>query len=119
MAVSLKVRGIGASRHKSEEFAFTTFYMPDLDQGGLVVYACIKCELHLVENLKANMLIGNNIFCTDGFTINLASASAYILSYGLTIIVNAKNNSQFLKCNIFANATTFIPLKSKALVDFR
>ena len=119
MPVPLKVRGIGASRHESNEFALTALYIPGLDREGSEVYACIKCELHLVEGLKANMLIGNNILCTEGFTINLASASAHILSCGVTIVINARNHSQFLRRNVLADATTFIPPKSEAFINFQ
>ena len=80
MPVPLKVRGIGASRHESGKFALTALYMPGLDREGSEVYACVQCKLHLVNSLKANMLIGNNVLCTGGFTINLANASTHILS---------------------------------------
>lgn len=119
MPVPLKVRGIGASRHESKEFALTTLYIPGLDREGSEVYTCIKCELHLVEGLKANMLIGNDILCTEGFTINLASISAHISSCGVTIVINARNHLQFLRRNVLANATTFILPKSEALINFQ
>lgn len=64
------------------------------------------------------MFIGNNVFYIEDFTINLASASAYILSCEVTIVISAKSHSQFLKRNILANATTFLPPKSEALVGF-
>lgn len=57
MLVPLKVRGIDESRHKSEEFALIALYILGLDQKNSEVYAYIKCELYLVEGLKANMLI--------------------------------------------------------------
>ena len=119
MPVPLKVRGIGASRHKSREFALTALYMSGLDKEGSGVYACVQCELYLVDGLKANMLIGNNVFCTEGFTINLANASAHIISCGVTIVISARNHLQFLRRNVLANTTTFIPPKSEALVDVR
>ena len=118
----LKVRGIGASRHESdesEEFVLTALYILGLDQRGMEVYACVKCKLHLVEGLKANMLIGNNVFYTEVFTINLASASAHILSCGVSIVISARSHSQFLKRNVLANVTIFVPPKSEALVNFR
>ena len=117
MPVSLKVKGIGAFRHESGEFALTTLYMPDLDREGSEVYPCVHCELHLVDGLNANMLIGNDVFCTEGFTIHLANASVHILSYGVTIVISARNHSQFLKRNVLANTTTFIPPRSKAFVN--
>ena len=119
MPVPLKVRGISVSRHKSGEFAFTALYIPSLNREGSEVYACVLCELHLVDGLKANMLIGNDVLCIKGFTINLASASAHILSCGVTIVINTRNHSQFLKRNVLANTTLFIPPKSEALVNIR
>lgn len=41
MLVPLKVRGIGASRHKLEVFAPTAFYVPGFDWGGSKIYAYI------------------------------------------------------------------------------
>lgn len=117
--VPLKVGSIGASRHKSNKFAFTALYIPGLDREGSEVYTCIKCKLHLVEGLKANMLIGNNILCTESLTINLASAFAYILSFEVTIVINARNYLQFLRRNVLADVIRFIPLKSKALINFQ
>ena len=119
LPVPLKVRSISVSRHKSEKFAITALYILSLDQGDSKIYACIKCKLYLAERLKANIFIRNNVLCTEGFIINLASAFAHILNCEITIGINARNHSQFLKRNILANATTFIPLKSKAFVNFR
>lgn len=118
MPMPLKVKGISASRHKSEKFAFTAFYMPSLDRKGSEVYACINYKLYLVGGLKANMLIENNVFCTKDFVINFANASANILSFGVTIIINARNYLQFLRRKVLANSITFIPSKSKVFVNF-
>lgn len=87
--MSLKVKGIDVSRLKSKEFVLTAFYILGLNRKGSEVYACIKCKLHLVEDFKANMLIGNNILYIEGFTINLASVSAHILRCGVIIVINA------------------------------
>lgn len=118
MPILLKVKGIGASRHKLEEFVLTTLYISGLDQRNTDVYACVKCKLHLIEGLKANMLIRKNFFYIEGFIINLASTSANILSYGMTIVVSARNHSQFLKRNVLANTTTFVSAKFEALISF-
>lgn len=64
------------------------------------------------------MFIRNDIFYTKGFTINLASAFIYILSCGVTIVINARNHLQFLRHNILANLTTFILFKFEIFVIF-
>lgn len=118
MSVPLKVKDISISKYKFYEFTFTTFYISSLDQESLEVYVYIKCKLHLVESLKVNILIENNIFYTENFTINLVSISTNILSYEVTIIIDTESHLQFLRHNSPANAIIFILLKSKAFVNF-
>lgn len=64
MSMLLKVRGIGTSRDKLKEFAFIAFYILGLDQESLKIYAYINYKLQLVESLKINMLVRNNILYT-------------------------------------------------------
>lgn len=78
MPIPLKVRDIGTFKHKSEEFALTTLYISGFNYDEIKVYICIKYKLHLIKSLKANMLISNNIFDTESFSINLLNASTYI-----------------------------------------
>ena len=119
MPVPLKVRGIGASKHESRDFALTTIYIPGIDEKGREVYASISCELHLVDGLKANMLVGNDVLCTEGFAINLSTSSALIHSCGVKIDINARQHSKFLRRRALASAPTIVPPQSEALVAFQ
>ncbi len=119
MPVSLKVRGIGASKHESGQFALTTLYIPSTDEKGREVYASITCELHLVDGLKANMLVGNDVLCTEGFAGNLYNSSALIHSCGVRININARQHSQFLRHRALASASTIIPPHSEVLIVFQ
>lgn len=118
MLVPLKVKDIGASKYKSRELALTIIYILNLNQEGLEVYICIKCKLYLVKGLKANMLISNNVFYTEGFFINLTNTSADILSCGVDIVISTRYYFKFLKYKVLANTVIFIPPKLKALVFF-
>lgn len=97
----------------------TILYIVGFSCDGTEVYMCIKYKLHLIEGLKANILIGNNIFYIDGFLINFVSTFIYIQSCGVDIIINIKHHTQYLKRKILANVTTFILPKSKVLVFFK
>lgn len=116
--MSLKVRGIVTSKYKLNEFVFATLYILSLNQRGLEVYVCIKYALHLIEGLKANVLIGNNVFYTKSFTINLTNTSANILKDQISIDITTKTHSQFLRYNILTNTTIFVLPKSKILILF-
>lgn len=118
MPVLLKVKGISTSQHKSGEFALAAIYISSFDQICSEIYTYIKCKLHLVKGLKANMLIGNNVFSTKDFLINLTDAFAHIQSCGVDIIINDRHRSEFLKQKMLVHATIFIFPKSEALIFF-
>lgn len=53
MPVLLKVRGIGTSKYESGDFAWMTIYIPGIDEKDCEVYTSNRCELYLVDGLKA------------------------------------------------------------------
>lgn len=119
MPVPLKVRGIGVSKHESRDFAFTTIYIPSIDKKSHKVYVSISCKLHLVDRLKANMLVSNNVLCIEGFAINLSTSSALIHSCDVKIDINARHHSEFLRQRTLASTPTIVPSQSEALVAFQ
>lgn len=119
MPVSLKIKSISASKHESEDFAPTMVYVSDIDGKSREVYASSTCELHLVNGLKTNMRVENNVFCTEGFAVNLFSSSTPIHSYGVRIDINTRQQSEFLRYKALASASTIIPPRSEALVNFQ
>lgn len=90
MSTLLKVRGIGASKYKSAEFAALSLSFPGKDDAGQLVYAALKCKIHLVVGLQANLLISNNILSPEGVVIDIGGRSALIGSCGVTVTINAK-----------------------------
>lgn len=95
-----------------------TLYISGFSLGTLRIYAYIKCKLHLVNNLKANILIDNNILCIKSFLINFFNNFTYIQNYNVNIVISAKYYSKFLNYKFLVNAAIFILLQSKASVLF-
>ncbi len=90
MSTLLKVRGIGASKHESLEFTALSLYFPNKTDVGDLVYIALQCEIHLVEGLRANLLIDNDIMSPKAMVINLGSKTALIDTCRVTIDVNAR-----------------------------
>ena len=90
MSTSLKIRGIGASKHESSEFATLSLYFPGKNGVGDLVYAALQCEIHLVEGLRANLLIGNNIMSPEAMAIDLGKKTALTDACGVTINMKMK-----------------------------
>lgn len=116
MSTSLKIKGIGASKYKSAEFTTLYLYFSDRNNAGELVYTSLKCKVHLVEGLQANLLISNNILSPEHIVIDIGKESAFIGSCEVTIKVNAKQQEQFLTKKLFSSQESVIPPSSKALV---
>lgn len=96
MSIPLKVREIGASKHKSRKFAALLLYFLGKNNVGQLVYTPLTCKIYLVKDLKANLLIGNNIIFPEGFVIDIRGKNALIKSCGVTITIDTRQKEQFL-----------------------
>ena len=117
MSTSLKVRGIGASKHKSGEFAAFSLYFPGKNNIGQLVYASLTCEIHLVEDLRANLLIGNDIMSPEGFIINVKGKKALIDSCEVTIPIDVRQHGQFLAKKLLTNQEIVVSPNSKVMIS--
>ena len=76
MATPMEVRRIGSVAHNANQFVLMDIYLQGTD--GRV--ALIQREVHLVDELKANILIGINILAPEGVSIDLSKQEAIITS---------------------------------------
>ncbi len=116
MSTPLKVRGIGASKYESGEFAALSLYFPEKNNAGQQVYASLTCEIHLVEGLRANILIGNDIMSPESFVIDVKKKSVLIGSCGVTVPIDARQRGQFLTRRLLSSHETVVPPRSEAMI---
>ena len=90
MSTPLKIRGIGASKHEFTQFTKLSLFFPREKDKGQKVYSSFKCELHLVEGFRANMLIGNDILAPENFVLNIGLGHVVVGSCGVKITINAR-----------------------------
>jgi hypothetical protein len=60
MASPLKISGIVGNQHTSSKYVIATLWIPGKDKDG-PIEAIITCELHIVDNLDAKILIRTDI----------------------------------------------------------
>ena len=82
IASSLQVRGVDASKHVTSEYVTIPIHIPDVDKAGDTVLACIRRGFYLVEDLRTNVLTGNNIISPQAIAINITERSVFISSCG-------------------------------------
>ena len=61
LASPVPVRGVGGKIVKANEYVVTQLYIDGITTDGKPATACVTAEIHLVDDLKANMLIGVNV----------------------------------------------------------
>ena len=116
MSSPLKVRGVGSSQHETSEYVITPCYFPGIDEQGNDVLACIRREIHIVDGLRAKMLIGNDFIGPEGITIDVAKEKAYIDSCKTSITITARQRGQFIRRKVHALSATKIPPHSEGIV---
>lgn len=96
-----------------------TIYISDIDKKVCEVYASISYKLHLIDRLKANILISNNVLYTKSFAINFFTSSIFLYSWGLKIDINTRQYSKIMRWKTLANSSTIVPPQSVALIAFQ
>ena len=118
MATLLKVRGIRFSKHELDEFVSMSLYFLGIDSTNCPAYAHIHRKLHIVEELKANLLVGNDILAIKRVIIDLGNKSAMISSCQVTISISARPRDHLVRRKVLVDRSLTIPPESEALVQF-
>lgn len=86
----MKVRRIGASKHKSTHFTEFSFFLKRENDRGQKVDLFVKYKLYLVKDFKANIMIENNISNPEKFIFDVNLGYIFIRSCEIKITMRAK-----------------------------
>lgn len=76
MASSIPVRGVGNKIVSTAEYASVTIYVNGVIDGSQEMRtACLTMEVHIVDDLKANILIGTDTMTPQGMIVDLDARS--------------------------------------------
>ena len=101
MASPLKVRSIGLNRHLTDKYVFIPVYIPGT-KDGVSILVCFKREFHIVNELRANILIGNNTIGPESIDIRILDRLAYIGSCNIICQIEYRRRGQFKRRKIYA-----------------
>ncbi len=90
MASPITVRGLGSNKHETSEYIVTSLYFPSQD-ADMVMLA--PREIHIVNNLKANLLIGIDIMVPEKIDILASQSKAVIGSCGMIIPIEVRTRA--------------------------
>lgn len=116
MTTSITVRDLGAIKHQIDKYAMTFIYLPGKNESGASVKALIYREIHLVNGLKANMLIRNDILGPEKIDILVSSSTAHIKSCNVTIPIIIQSRSVQQNRPVHSTKTLVISPHSEMLI---
>ena len=87
MASSITVRGLGLNKYQTSKYMVTSLYLPF--ENGTAMLA--PREIHIVNDLKANVLIGMNIMVPEKIDIIASQSKAMVGSCNLSVPFGCQN----------------------------
>lgn len=103
------VRGIGTQLHDTSSYAVLDFYVPGTAENNQVL-AHFKGEVHLVDDLRANVLIGMDIVGPEKMKLNFENNTLTIPTCkGFQAPIQVERRSEMVNRAVRAVAKTTIP----------
>lgn len=112
----MKVRRIGALKHKSVKFEELSFILLGENNKGQEVYVSFKAKLYLVEDFRANILIKNDILAPKDFILNVRLGHTVVGSCKVKITIRVRQKSQFLRKKLLVETDNIVFPHSEAMV---
>lgn len=109
MASSISVRGLGSNKHRTSKYAVFPLFLPGRKNGKLVIAMTASREVHLVDNLKAKMLIGMDFMVSKKIDILAFKSAAWIGSCGVEMPLEMRIRGRPVLHPIHAKKSTIIP----------
>ncbi|KAI1002602.1 hypothetical protein K3495_g5602 [Podosphaera aphanis] len=114
MRKQMKIKGVGGELHDASEFVMLDFYLKLTDN----VMAHFQREIHIVNGLAANALLGIDIAEPEGWLIDLdAQLLTLPKCHGLKIPLSTKSHAPRSELSVFANEATIVKPHSRAFVN--
>ena len=107
MITSITVRDLEINKHQIDKYAIVFIYFENKNKFDDVVKAMISREIHLIKNLRMNLLIENNILEFEYINIFTFTNTAYIESCEIiiSIAINVKFKSQHMSMHALKTIT--------------
>ena len=112
MIISLKIRNIDATIHETNEYVRISVYFSNIKNDKQIL-AQITKKIHLVNDLKANLLIDNDFFESKDFTLNISNKKITIISCDVTIDLTIRQRGSYVRKNIHVAESIIILFETK------
>ena len=115
MASAITIRGLKSNKHPTSEYTIFPLLFPGKRKDGKQVTAkTASREVHIIDNLKAKMLVGMDVMVPEKIDIFASTSTAWIGSYQVEIPLEIRTRGRPVTHPIHAKQSTIIPPHSQA-----
>ena len=100
MTSSITVRDLNTTKHFTDKYAIVSMYFLEKNKNDKIIKTKIIRKVHLVNNLKTNMLIENDVLKSKKFDIFISISSVYIDSCDVIISIFIRNRFVFQSASV-------------------
>ena len=118
MTTSLRMREIETTIHETNEYIKILIYMSDVKDDKQVL-ACIEREIHLINDLKANLLIENDFLKFEEFIIDVSERKATIANCDVTIDLFIRQRDSYVRRNIHVNHVVVVSTEQEIAISIK
>ena len=107
MTTSISIRDLDTAQHWFSDYVIIFIYFSN-KKNEIVVKIMITREIHLIDNLKINMLIENDLMKSKKIDINVTKETAHIDSCDVIVALNVKTFRTIVHTSIHARKTIIV-----------
>ena len=107
MITFISIRDLNVDKHMTIEYVILSMYFSD-QKNDVTIRAKITKKMHLVDNLKTNMLLNNDVIDSEKIDVNISNKSIYIDSCEITISLEIRISHVIVQISIHARKITVI-----------
>ena len=119
IAVPTRVRGIRNNVYETSEYIiYKIYFLEGKDnEGRLVTIRTALRELYFIDNLAADILIGNNVLISEGIDLLFFKQAVYIDSCGVDVLIKVRSRGPIIRRVICVKKPIIVPARSIAVIE--
>ena len=115
MIILISVRELNVDKHMTTEYVILFMYFSDQKNDNLVRAKIIR-EIHLIDNLKTNMLLKNDVIDSEKIDVNISNKSAYIDSCEIIVNLEVRTFRISIQTSVHARKITIVSSHSELML---
>ena len=116
MTSSFKMRNLDIRRHETWKYAIVDVHLFELKNDKKIIFI-FRRKLHLIDDLKINMLIDNDIMKSKQIVSNIVKKSIFVNTIDVILILKTRSFKNVIHRSVHLRKTTIVFSHSKMIVS--